>query len=45
MLRIYFLQQWFDLSDPQAEDYDRGCDDHRGAEFDEERDSNAGSGR
>ena len=20
MLRIYFLQQWFDLSDPQAED-------------------------
>jgi IS5 family transposase len=25
MLRIYFLQQWFNLSDPQAEDasYDR----------------------
>lgn len=20
MLRVYFLQQWFDLSDPQAED-------------------------
>jgi len=20
MLRIYFLQQWFNLSDPQAED-------------------------
>ena len=26
MLRIYFLQQWFNLSDPQAEDaiYDSG---------------------
>ena len=100
MLRIYFLQQWFNLSDPQAEDaiYDsesmrrfarvelgddvsrqhdsalspsaraaradqgalrrdcgparraaavaarghhRGCDHHRGAEFDQERERNA----
>ena len=104
MLRVYCLQQWFDLSDPQAEDMlydsesmrrfarlelgtdvvpdestilrfrhllerasadggdlcggqraaereavaaevglDRGCDDHRGADLDQEREQGAGS--
>ena len=30
MLRIYLLQIWFDLSDPQAEDAERQSDDDSG---------------
>jgi hypothetical protein len=57
MLRIYFLQLWFNLSDPAVEGrhqdrqgHDRGRDDYWRAEFDEEpgrqtRSGNASDGK
>src|SRR6516225_832115 len=54
MLRIYFLQQWFNLSDPAVEEalgqgteggqpHDRRCDDHQCALVDQERQEGARS--